>query len=112
MKKNSMQFSSISRIKSHFSTRFEKCKVQCAQPVIALCHLVFLKLLSCGRQERVVVFYLKGGYLDFSHLPELKNICISEIYMKKEYKLSTIKNNKITNKKNFDGVSLKGYVAS
>ena len=32
--------------------------------------------------------------------------------MKKEYKSSNIKNHKITIKKNFDGVSLKGYVAS
>ena len=54
----------------------------------------------------------KGGYLDFSHLPELKNIYITEIYLKKEYKSSIIKNHKITNKQNFDGVSLKGYVAS
>ena len=29
--------------------------------------------------------YLKGGYLDFSHLAELKNIYITEIYMKKQY---------------------------
>ena len=28
---------------------------------------------------------LKGGYLDFSHLTELKNIYITEIYMKKKY---------------------------
>ena len=26
---------------------------------------------------------LKGGYLDFSHLTELKNIYITEIYVKK-----------------------------
>ena len=32
--------------------------------------------------------------------------------MKKEYKLSIIKNYKITNNNFFDGVSLKGYVAS
>ena len=31
-------------------------------------------------------FGLKGGYLDFSHLTELKNIYITEIYMKKQYK--------------------------
>ena len=42
----------------------------------------------------------KGGYLDFSHLPELKNIYITEIYMKKENKSSIIKNHKITIKKN------------
>ena len=27
---------------------------------------------------------IKGGYLDFSHLTELKNIYISEIYTKKK----------------------------
>ena len=32
--------------------------------------------------------------------------------MKKEYKSSIIKNHKITNKKFYDGVSLKGYIAS
>ena len=32
--------------------------------------------------------------------------------MKKEYKLSIIKNQEISNKKNFDGVSLKGFIAS
>ena len=52
--------------------------------------------------------HFKGGYLDFSHLPESKDTYITEIYMKKEYKSSIIKNHKITNKKNFDGVSLKG----
>ena len=40
----------------------------------------------------------KSGYLDFSHLPELKYIYIKEIYLKKEYKSSRIKNHKITNK--------------
>ena len=29
---------------------------------------------------------IKGGYLDFSHLTELENIYISEIYMRKQYK--------------------------
>ena len=53
---------------------------------------------------------LKGGYLDFSHLTELKYIYITEIYMKKQYKSSRIKNHKITKK--IDGVPLKGYVAS
>ena len=32
--------------------------------------------------------------------------------MKKQYKSSIIKNHKIAKKKNFDGVPLKGYVAS
>ena len=36
--------------------------------------------------------YLKGGYLDLSHLTELRNIYITEIYMKKQYKSSMIKN--------------------
>ena len=54
----------------------------------------------------------KGGYIDFSHLTELKKIYITEIYMKKQYKSSTIKNHKITKKYFFDGVPVKGYVAS
>ena len=37
---------------------------------------------------------------------------IIEIYMKKQYKSSRIKNHKITKENVFDGVSLKGYVAS
>ena len=39
----------------------------------------------------------KGGYLDFSHLTKLRNIykCITEIYMKKQYKSSITKNHKI-----------------
>ena len=54
----------------------------------------------------------KGGYLDFSHLTKLKNIYITEIYLKKQYKSSTMKNHKITEKSFFGGVPLKGYVAS
>ena len=54
----------------------------------------------------------KGDHSDFSHLAELKNLYITEIYMKKQCKSSIIKNHKITPKKNFDGVPLKGYVAS
>ena len=45
----------------------------------------------------------KGGYLDFSHLTELKYIYITEIYMKKR---SRIKNRKITKK--YNGGSHKG----
>ena len=41
---------------------------------------------------------IKGGHLDFSHLTELKNIYITETYMKKQYKSSRIKNHKITKK--------------
>ena len=40
----------------------------------------------------VVCLSIKGGYLDFSHLIELKSIHITEIYMKKQYKSSIIKN--------------------
>ena len=42
------------------------------------------------------VIQIKGGYLDFSHLTELKNIYIAEMYMKKQYKSSITKNHKIT----------------
>ena len=35
-----------------------------------------------------------GDYLDFSHLTELKNIYITEIYMKKQYKSWITKRNK------------------
>ena len=36
--------------------------------------------------------------LHFSHLTELKNICITEIYMKKQYKSSITKNHNIKKK--------------
>ena len=55
---------------------------------------------------------VKGGYLDFSHLTKFKNEYITAIYVKKQCKLSIFKNHKITLKKIFDGVPLKGYVAS
>ena len=42
---------------------------------------------------------VKGGYLDFSHLTELKYIYSTEIYMRKQYKSSKIKNKKIQKKK-------------
>ena len=54
------------------------------------------------------VSYLKGGYLDFSHLTEMKNIYMTEIYMKKQYKSSITKNKKIKKKTFFDGIPLKG----
>ena len=38
--------------------------------------------------------HLKGGYLDFSHLTELENIYITEIYMRKQHKSSKIKKKK------------------
>ena len=55
--------------------------------------------------------YLKGGYIDFSHLTKLKNLV--HFISKKQYRSSIIKNCKITLNTNlFDGVPLKGYVAS
>ena len=53
---------------------------------------------------------LKGGYLDFSHPAELKNIYITEIYVKKQYKSSITKIRKLR-EKNY-GIPLKGCVAS
>ena len=61
---------------------------------------------------RIVWYRVKGGYLDFVHLTELRNIYITEIYMKKQYKSSITRNHKIKKKIFFDGVPLKGYVAS
>ena len=57
-------------------------------------------------------FFVKGGYLDFSHLTELKNIYLTEICMTKRHKSSITKNYKIKQKIFFDAVPLKGYVAS
>ena len=42
------------------------------------------------------LYGVKDGYLDFSLLSELKSKYITEIYMKKQYKSSRIKNHKIT----------------
>ena len=44
------------------------------------------------------ILFFKGGYLDFSHLTELKNIYTTEIYMKKQYKSSITKNHKMKRK--------------
>ena len=56
---------------------------------------------------------LKGGHLGFFTSHQIKNICSTEIYTKKLYKSSIIKNHKITKKTTvFDGGPLKGYVAS
>ena len=41
----------------------------------------------------------KGGYLDFSHLIELKTIYITDIHMKKQHKSSITKNHEIKKKK-------------
>ena len=44
-------------------------------------------LSSTKKQNRERLSPFKGGYLDFSHLPELKNIHITEIYMKKRIQI-------------------------
>ena len=46
-----------------------------------------------------IPFAFKGGYVDFSHLTELKDIYITEIYMKKYYKSSISKDHKKKKKK-------------
>ena len=58
--------------------------------------------------------WAKGGYLVFPHLTKLKNIHITEIYMKKQYKSPIIENHKFIKKKPnfFLWCSLKGYIAS
>ena len=60
-------------------------------------------------QPRSLIFHccLKGGYLDFSHLTELKIIYITEMYMKLQYKSSITKNHKIKKKHGFWWASLK-----
>ena len=47
------------------------------------CKVIF----SCANFARDI----KGGYLDFSRLTKLKNIYITEIYMKKQYKSSMLR---------------------
>ena len=49
------------------------------------------------RKDMRVSIVFKGGHLDFSHQTELKNIYITEIYMKKQYNSYIIKNHKMTN---------------
>ena len=74
---------------------------------------VFSKSLFPRGVKRVIVWeWVKGVYLDFSRLTELKNLYITEIYMKKQYISSIINNHKTTKKEFFYGVSSKGYVAS
>ena len=54
---------------------------------------------------------LKGGYLDFSHLTELKHIYITEIHKKKKNTNQLIRIIKLK-ETIFDGVPSKDYVAS
>ena len=73
----------------------------------------FVTLNSGYLCHRYSYLGLKGGYLDFSHLTELMNIYITEIYMKKQYNSSISMNHKFKKKSIFyDGILLKGYVAS
>ena len=51
-------------------------------------------------------------YIYFLIRRDVKNIYITEICMVNQYNSSIIKNHKITNKDFFDGVPVKGYVAS
>ena len=53
----------------------------------------------------------KGGYLDFSHVTKLKDIYITEIYMRKQYKSSKI-NNQNCKKIFLMGDPLKGNIVS
>ena len=71
---------------------------------------IIFSLTGTGKLFFFFTFYkqalgFKSGYLDFLHLTELKNIYITEIYMKKQYKSSITKNHKIEKKK-FYGVPL------
>ena len=60
-----------------------------------ICHLGKDETNPSGEKNEIA-WYIKGGYLDFSHLTEFNNIYITEIYMKKQYKSSIIKNHEIT----------------
>ena len=64
-----------------------------------------------GEKKITFIKGIKGGYLDFSHLNELVKIYITEIYRKKQYKSSRIKNHKTTKIIKiifFDGIPFKG----
>ena len=54
---------------------------------------------------------LKGGYLNFSHLTELKNIYVTKMYLKKTIQITITKNHNIKKIFFFYGVPLKGYIA-
>ena len=36
------------------------------------------------KSQKILYSSIKGGYLDFSHLTELRNIYITEIHLKKK----------------------------
>ena len=69
---------------------------------VSLCGLRRLTWVDTFRKcfkSPLHIVWVKGGYLGFSHLVELRNINSTDIYMKKQYKSSRIKNHKITKKK-------------
>ena len=86
------------------SFRFEK-------KIISIPVNFFPSIFSPLTPQVILELTFKGGYLDFSHLTELKNMYITEIYMKKKNHSTRIKNHEITKKKMY-GVPLIGYVAS
>ena len=43
-------------------------------------------LKTCNPYFLHFLYPVKDGHLDFSHLTEFKNLYITEIYMKKQYK--------------------------
>ena len=55
-------------------------------------HIHVILMLFCPPLS-VLPTILKGGYLDFSRLTELKNIYMFEIYLKKKKKKTQIINN-------------------
>ena len=67
--------------------------IKCKLPLFVCITIVPIFLYS---SEVWGIYKLKGGYLDFSHLIELKNTYITDIYMEKQYKSPIIKNHKIT----------------
>ena len=72
-------------------------------------HQHFLLFPQCFLAIPKRIYVPIGGYLDFSHLTELKNIYVTEIYLKKQYKSSIIKNHKIRKKNNFAGKKKKTF---
>ena len=56
--------------------------------------------------------FLNSGHLDFSHLTELKNVYFTGIYMKTNTNYQELTIIKLRKKIFFDGIPLKGCVAS
>ena len=74
---------------------------------------MFCSFLTVGEYGQET--YFKGGYLDFSHLTELRKLYITKIYMKNNTNHQYLRIIKLQKKIHiyiFDGVPLKGYIAS